>query len=383
MAIHIFVTAFIILVVPLFCIIKIRPEYKGYRDISRNELIPKNEKISNNFLLIVSFAVAQVLLLGLRDFGGADDESYRAFYDLGYGAGAWYGFLSEKEPFFILFRTIGLTFELNYKFLFLLYAMFQGIVIVKALRNYFNDVNSTVLYIAGYFFLTYSSVFTVMRQASAMAIIFYYYSLSEKERDRWWLLLAILAFFNHYASILVIVIELLRKLIIRKRYISKITKILVPIMCLILGNFIDFQAIFSLLGTLSNGLYSYMDSTNNFLSSAKHSRVITVLFIVYCFLVISKSNSENKERTELLETLQMIYFSLAFLALHLNWGSRIELYYKMFQPFIIIDVVNRFNKQSKLILTVLICITLLFLFAVVIYSIPGIANYKWSLNFKK
>ena len=387
MAIHFFIIIFVVLITPILCYILYAPlcnrnhisiYNSGYIKSNINPL--EHDRINMSIPVIFFFVISIIFFMGFRNGGGIDDESYKLFYESEYGRNSWIGVLSQKEPIFILFSNISKHFGINYKGLFLLYAIFQGFFLFKALKNYFINPWEVSLFVAGYFFFVYSSSFTVMRQASAMVIIFYYYSLSNIKKRKWGWALAILSFICHYGAIIAILIEAIRKIFFNKLKLGVIWKIGLPLVCLALSYIINFQNILQYI-TAALNMYSYMQQSENYLADSKLGRVAFVAFVIYCFLLIYENISKKKidDNTENIHFIQMLYFSLTFLTAHLRWGSRIQLYSIMFLPFLLIDISKLF--KNKIIVMFTFCVILV-LGTIYIFSyIDGIANYQWSVNF--
>lgn len=333
----------------------------------------KAKRISFQLFL---FFLCGLSLIGLRDGGGVDDSQYRLFYEQGYGASLVNGFLTQKEPVFILIRQVGVALKLNYKFMFFMYAALAMLYICLALKNYKLNKNSLTIYILGFFCIAYTSAYTTMRQTLAMTIILYYYSL-EKPTVKQSIVLSLLAFFTHYGSIIVVLIEFIRRKL--EFRLNKVWKTFIPIICLIGGRIIDFQRIFERITSVT-GMYSYMNLNENYLASSNVGLFTLVMFAGYVLKVWSA-----KHKTEMLlrlESLQLIYFALAFLTSHLRWGTRIQMYYILFIPFIFIEDLKCISVSSRKIAIPLLAVLLIPCSIFVISQSPDIMNATRSLNFR-
>lgn len=341
---------------------------------------------NNNWVMLIAFVITYILLCGLRDGGGHDDEMYKLYYNSNYG-GSIFSFLQEKEPLFNIIRQAGYELGVNYKFMFLCYALITSIFIAAALKNYFENDDGIDLYIAAMFFLVYTSLFTVMRQAVGMAIIFYLYScenLSWKKRVLLWF--AILC--SHTGFIVMLPIEFL--ITFTKYKINNKILIIVPIVCLILGRSVDLNRIIEFV-TSKTGLFEYMNRESNFNQESNIGVVAYSLFAVYLInmMRINTIRSHNSDLSERMVKLndgllwgQMMYFSILFLTSTLRWGNRIGYYYMLFAPFVLFNFLKLFALRPKeifLIRKIMIAVLYVF-FLFTVYFFLGKEGYQWSLN---
>lgn len=335
-----------------------------------------NVKKKSATCLLVLFFLCGTIMIGLRDGGGVDDSQYRLFYEMGYGLNSINSFLTQKEPFYVLIRQIGVACGLNYKFMFLVYATASMAFICCGIKKFNLGKSFTAVYIFGFFVIAYTTLFTTMRQTLAIAILFYYYSL-EKPTIKQKIGLFVLAFCAHYSSIVVLLIEIFRIKI--ERRIDKIWKIIIPIICLVCGTIIDFQSLLSKITSLI-GMYDYMNWDDNFLSN---SNVGIFTFLLFAGYIVKVWNLKQQEGCSLkIESLQLIYFSLAFLTSHLRWGNRIQLFYIMFVPFVLIEDLECISQESRKYITLALTLFLIPCSLYVISQNPDILYAIRSLNFR-
>lgn len=385
MFIHLLVVFILIFIIP--CIV-IMQENKNIW-LMRGNLYKNFGKKGIKFISIM-FALSYIFLLGLRDGGGVDDVQYQSFYENGYG-GSIFQLWIGKEPIFNILRLIGYYFNFNYKFLFLLYAILTGIFLGLSINNYFYKKSSCILYVAAYFVIAYTSMFTVMRQASAMAIIIYIYSLDDTFKFRK-LLLWFLAIMCHYMAIVPFLISIFLQIFFPKKQAMPVTiKISLPIICLFMGLFLNLEGLINYIVTKFS-LYSYMTNEANYLSSSNSSLVVSILFIIYiyrCLLIDRKQDCNGSKNSFLgycfnnkIRICQMMYFCFYFLTIKMRWGNRISYYYLLFLPFLIVEFLYSF-KFINLKITKVFTLCLLFIcFAYVIYGVLGIKEYEWSFLFR-
>lgn len=339
----------------------------------------QNQHLRKKNVISSFFALSYIILCGLRDSGGADDMVYKMFYVQDIGGGIFQMF-KGKEPLFNLLKFIGYTLKLNYKWLFLSYAIITAIFLGIGLKNYYRKRVGIQLYIASFFVITYSAMFTTMRQAAAMAILFYLYSLENPTWKRRIILWACILC-THYGFIILLPIEVI--MVIREYRINRYIKILVPITSLFLGSYVN---IASLIGkiTSSLGLYSYMTSDQNYNTSAGVGIVNIILLIIYIYNNYRiKNNNIQKKTLEYISWGQMMYLSLMFLTMNMRWGNRIGYYYMVFMPFLIVDFLESLPldiKSKKQVLYIFLII-LYICFLWISKEMLGIEGYQWSVNF--
>lgn len=338
----------------------------------------------HNKLILWMLVITYVILCGLRDSGGADDSSYRIYYEMDYG-GSIFSLLGNKEPLFNIFRELGYLINANYKWMFMCYAVFTAVIIALALKEYFRDEPGLAIYIAAFLFLSYSSMFTVMRQATAMSLMLLLYSrdnLSWKKSVLYWF--AIIC--CHSGFVVVLVFEIIAKKL--KYRISRIFRVLVPLVCFGIGQVFNFSPIIEWF-TSKIGLFSYMNTSENFGKSTAIGLVLYVSFILYLIKEWLDYRHKWKQDKVCLEKKnkiaygQMMYFSLLFLTSNLRWGNRVAYYYTLFIPFVIVDLWKLLPVKSKdrKILSLIFKLVLYICFLIVMNGQLGEAGYQWSLNF--
>lgn len=336
-----------------------------------------------NVALLI-FTVFLIAVIGFRDFGGADDSAYRLFYENRYGFNRAFSLLTEKEPSFLLIEMLGWFLGLNYKFVFLMYAIITMLIFYNAIKNYELENYQVGLFCLAFFLVVLTSIFTVMRQALAMAVIFYYYSVQHKLSVKGKIFFAILSFLCHYASVFSIFLEVIRHLLKIKKLSWK-TKIVVPCVSLLIGLFLDFKLIVGYV-TSWLGMYEYMNADGNFISSSTVGVLTILFFICYVVLVVVNRKNECDENFLIAEEMQMLYFSLAFVTIYLYWGSRLQLYYIAFVPFIIVDLFGKLSfkmvrAENVKYAYLFVSLVLVALFVYVLYGNSNLYESSWSLNF--
>lgn len=339
----------------------------------------KVKNIDSEKLILFFFAVSYIFLCGLRDGGGADDLSYRAYYEKGYGGNILQMF-SGKEPLFNLLRIICTTLGMNYKGLFLAYAVITVAFLCAALSNCRLDKDDLILYIAAFYFVSFSGMFTTMRQAAAMSMLFYLkscHNLSWKRRCVLWMLIVC----THYGFIILLPIEVFFALWNGK--LNSFVKGLIPICALLVGSFIHLDGLIQKI-TSTLGLYSYMNDKENFSSATAIGIVAISLFGLYILNLLFESRSSIQVDTGVESKIHestMLYFSLLFLTANMRWGNRICYYYLLFVPFVVIEFAGHFmiNGSSRKLRTVL-SLVLYVGFEWIMLGYFGTSGYAWSIR---
>ncbi len=336
------------------------------------------------FWIFLMFFIAYIWMYGLRDMGGADDAAYRLYYERNYGGGVFDFLSTDKEPLFNSLKVIGYTFGLNYKVLFLGYAIVDICFLIAALRNYFSTKSDLILYLAAFYFVVFSSIFTTMRQGAAMAILFYLYSI-DKPGWKKKLLLWFLMVCSHYGFLILLPFEILISL--KDYHLKKTIKIIVPFACLFIGLAVDLGGIIQkITGIL--GLFDYMNSGENYIDGTNISIVALVLFAVYLYLLLADRNgliyfSERSKRSfDKILYGNMMYLSIMFLTAKLKWGNRLGYYYFFTVPMLIPCFYKALPVKEKGLLLEYGFITIMFIgFLFVMKDVLGNGGYVWSLNF--
>lgn len=346
-------------------------------------------RISRYKTILFFFAISYILMCGLRDGGGADDESYRLYYEMGYG-GEIFQIFTDKEPLFNLLRFFCYALNLNYKGLFLCYAIITILFVCLALKNLNLPLENLVLYIAAFYFIAFSGMFTAMRQAAAMAIVFYIYScknLSILKRIVLWLLIVC----THYGFVLLILIEIV--LCIFRYHFSNLIIISILVISVAIGMFIRLDNLVQQITSML-GLFDYMNDAANYDNVAGIGIVTWFLLILYFLknIIYNKSTgvklttNDNFNKSAIAiddkaNMAQMLYFVLIAITQQMRWGNRIAYYYLLFVPFLMVDAANyvRLNN-TKVDLSWLIKVILYIGFELLMFFYFGEDGYVWSIK---
>ncbi len=345
----------------------------------------KRDNSEKFFWIFLIFSISFIWMYGLRDMGGADDAAYRLYYERNYGGGVFDFLNTDKEPLFNLLKAIGYTFGLNYKTLFIGYAAIDLCFLISALKNYYRTKSHLTLYLAAFFFIAFSGVFTTMRQSAATAILFYLYSLENPSRKKRIVLWALIIL-SHYGFLILLPFEIVFS---EKQYrISKTTKVIVPCVCLVMGGFINLSGIIQKITSVL-GLYNYMNGSGNYTGNSNLGIVTVIMFLIYLYLLLvngrlSGVTGEDFNAVNKISYGNMMYFSIMFLTSRLKWGNRLGCYYLFTVPMLIPFLYDALpvKKKGKLLKYSIITV-LYFGFIMVMKGILGENGYIWSLNFRR
>lgn len=330
------------------------------------------------------FTVMAFVILGatyaLRDVLAVDDILYIQAFE--YINSGWYYDIE------ITYRWLSqgmYQMGLNYKAIFFIYGTLSIFFLYKGVNIICDNNFQKALFLATFFAVIFITSMSVMRQFLAGCIIFYTIIsyIKEKKLLKTWVLL-ILSSFVHYSSGLAVVAFLF--LFLKKR-IPDIMKIILPILCLIIG-YLNIPG--SIIGGLSSFLpesYShYSDALVGNYSTAGGTMHYVLLIMFIGQFVLRKQSVAADEKTSFLELGQMIYLCLNFLLAQAGVASRLSF---MFMPFIAslpYTFIKNFNLNDRKIIGVT-CIACMF--TMFVYSINGFVAsnseffipYKGSLNF--
>ena len=249
-----------------------------------------------------------------------------------------------------------------------------------ALSNCRLDKDDLILYIAAFYFVSFSGMFTTMRQAAAMSMLFYLkscHNLLWKRRCVLWMLIVC----THYGFIILLPIEVFFALGNGK--LNIFVKGLIPICALLVGRFVHLGGLIQKI-TSTLGLYSYMNDKENFSSATAIGIVAISLFGMYILNLLFESRSSIQVDTGVESKIHestMLYFSLLFLTVNMRWGNRICYYYLLFVPFVVIEFAGHFmiNGSSRKLRTAL-SLMLYVGFEWIMLGYFGTSGYAWSIR---
>lgn len=336
------------------------------------------------FWVLFAFMVMLIFIYGFRDSGGADDAVYRLYYERDYGGSFLDFFEASKEPVFNAIKALGYALGLNYKGLYLGYAIVTIYFLIAGLKNYYEIKTDVTLYIAAFLFVAFPAVMTVMRQAAAMAMLFYLYSIRKptwKQRIVIWFLILC----THYGFAILLPVEIIISCI--KYRLSTPIKILVPLGCLVIGQTVNLNEVIRAITSIL-GLYNYMNDDANYTDAAGLGIVTFGLFALYIFKLLyrrckcNQFTDEQYQQTNGADFAQMMYFSLLLLTVNLRWANRLGMFYTFMVPQIIVECFDLLPVRKGRQLLFYIALVLLYvLFIVYMQGIFGQDGYQWSLDF--
>lgn len=342
---------------------------------------PENQKKFATIML----AIMYILLCGLKDAGGQDDLEYKRIYEENYGT--QFVFLKGKEPLYLILRIVGKSFNLNYKSMFLFYAVITAFFISRACLNFFDSARNIQLFSAAFLFIAFPTAFTVMRQTVAMAIVFYIYSkktISWKSR----ILLWTFAILSHYGFILLLPIEILG--CVRQYQINRTLRWSVPMICWGVGSLGIVAWLINIVVTYT-GMYSYMSTAaeNSIKSGSGIVKItIVIIYLLVTFLSIKKSKVNEKNKEKDLRENKIVWGEFFYISIFLFtqniWGaSRIAFYYLLFAPMLVIqllEVIN-FNKKTRKLVKNICIWTLYVLYLIYVKNNIVSDAFSWSFSF--
>jgi hypothetical protein len=338
----------------------------------------KREDSNKNVIIVF---ILFILIYGCRNFGGVDDPSYiSAFNSLINGnEKVVYGI---EESFLMISRALG-ALGFNFKAVFFIYALISFAFMYLAYKELCENKYDWIIAILGFMVFSFLPTITVMRQFAACSIITYAFTLKLKNKNKLSLLFIGLACFFHIGSLIGFVFFLLFSIKLNVK-----TKVIVPLVCLVLGYSGFFVKILTqlivfiprkYLGYL--GEYDYLNPNIGYLP--------ILLLIVYLLQFVLNKTKRNSDKTiDFLERGQMAYFSLYFITLTNGWMSRLSIYFILFLPFIFKTFISRFSlKENKQLLYTICYTAFLLLFVYQIVNLPNSINmstlipYNGSFDF--
>ena len=337
----------------------------------------------NNLPISITFFML-FLLYGCRDYGGVDDTTYIEAFEGANNGTIVYGM---EKSFLIISRVLG-EFGLNYKSVFLLYALVSFIFTYLSYKRLCKNRYEWLIALLGFLVFALVPTITVMRQFAAAAILAYAFTLRFEKRNKSSLVLIGLATLIHVGSSIGFFVFLL----IPKRF-SVTTKIIIPLIGLVIG----YSGI--LAGILKIVQYIVPDKYTGYLSNSNttspdvgilHLILITVYILQFILPAVFKMENVSNRSIEFLQVMQMIYFLMYFSTLASGWASRVSLYFVLFVPFIFKTFISIFKLETDRKLIYWTCYgayTLLFIYQIMSISdssnLSGLIPYEGSFNFWK
>ena len=324
--------------------------------------------------------VLLTLLYGCRNYGGVDDTAYMAaFYNSLIGEKV-YGF----EMSYILFSKLLGSIGFNYKALFMGYAVISFVFIYLTYNKLCRGRGEWMISILGFCTFAFIPTITIMRQFTAASIVAYALVLSLEKKHKKALFLIIIASIFHKSAMIGVIIYPLCSLNIKKSI-----KVLLPIICLIIGYMGAFTSVLNkFLLIIPDKYLGYIDrGVTKPDIGLLHILLIGIYLGQYFLDVIKKEKYSIDRKNIMLENLIMIYFCIYFITLSSGWMSRLSIYLIIFLPFLFITLMGRFkSKKDKQILCLICYIAYSALF---IYQIDNLRSstmnnlipYSGSFNF--
>lgn len=337
----------------------------------------KNENSSKNVIIVF---ILFVFVYGCRNFGGVDDPSYITAFNSVINGNVVYGM---EESFLVISRALG-ALGFNFKAVFFIYALISFTFMYLAYKELCENKYDWMIAILGFMVFSFLPTITVMRQFAACAIITYAFTLKLKNKNKLSLIFIGLACLFHMGSLIGFVLLHLFSMKLNVK-----TKIIVPLVCLVIGYSGFFVKLLNQLIMFIPGKYlGYLDKYVYSKPNIGFLHILLIIIYLLQFVLNNKTNRNSDKTIDFLERGQMAYFSLYFITLTNGLMSRLSIYFILFLPFIFKTFISRFSlKVNKQILYTTCFAAFLLLFVYQIVNLPNSINmsnlipYNGSFDF--
>lgn len=262
-----------------------------------------------------------------------------------------------------LFNHIGLSGN----HLLILYYALSIYFIYKSVSLLDDFKNNYLLFVISLVLFCFSPFLTITRQFLSVSLFFYSVVLNYKGFRKKSIICFILSIAFHTSAIFCLPFYLLLSY---KGDINKLLKILIPIICFILGKTdIIKRIMLNIIQIFGETYASYVVNTSSNVFE-KTGLLLLFMFVLYSFQFIVSKKKNNDTHYILLEKGEMIFFSLMFLTNGLGYLRRLAYFFIIFESFIFITFFKKFNysENKKIIYPLLLAIIYGFTMYVLIIS---------------
>ena len=328
----------------------------------------KSERSNKNIIFVF---ILFTLVYGCRNYGGVDDLTYISAFENAINGNLVYG---VEESFLVMAKFIG-ALGFNYKVIFFLYAFISFTFMYLSYKELCKNKYEWMVAILGFFVFVFLPTITLMRQFAAASIITYAFTLQLRNKNKTSLIFIGLACLFHLGSVIGFVLFPLFSIKLKEK-----TKVIAPLVCLIIGYFGFFIILLDKLAILIPNKYlGYLDKYANTEPHIGLLHVLLVTIYLLQFILLIKNNTSTRKLSDktidFLERGQMVYFSMYFITLSNGWMNRLSIYFILFLPFIFNTFITRFSLRRDKQMLYIICFTAyLLLFVYQIINLPYSTN---------
>lgn len=309
------------------------------------------------------------LFFGLRDNLAIDDTSYmNIFKDVQLGNPVYI-----EQTFVIICKIVNNIFNMNYKLVFLLYAVLSFLFVYLIIKKLDIKKYEFWIFILSFIAFCFIPYLNAMRQFLASTIFIYSMLLfNEKKYLKTALLIIFAGLIHNSAYILIIFIPLFNN----KMNISNKLKIAIPFLAIILGNTSIVETILTFVFQKLNISYIGYVTNASDTSLTNSGLLIYLLYFVYTIQYFFKVKSDD-EYENFIEKGEMLFFVTFFITQGLGFTRRVSYFFMIFESFIFITLLRRTdNTKNKTNLIVLITI------AIISFIAYGMSNSTLDMSFE-
>ena len=338
-------------------------------------IIIRNDKFEKIGIPLVLLFLT--LFFGLRDNLAIDDNSYiNIFNNIRLGNPVY-----VEKTFVIICKITNDLFHMNYKFVFLLYAVLSFLFIYLIIRKIKLKKYEFWIFILSFIAFCFTPYLNAMRQFLACTMFIYgMFLLNEKKYIKTALIIIFAGLIHNASYILIVFIPLF----IDKVNISNKFKIIIPLFAIILGYTRSIKVILTVIFQKFNISYASYITNASDTSLTNSGLLIYLLYFIYIFQFFFKQNDKEKFEN-LIEKGEMLFFVTFFVTQGLGFARRVSYFFMLFECFVFISLLKRAKEtKNKTNLTIVITIALIsFIVYGMLRSNANMSFNNFSLDFWK
>lgn len=334
-----------------------------------------------NFYILL-FLLVEILLIGFkhkfidkiafgllcsvyafRDNIALDDRNYIQVFEY-----VQHGWEYDVEWSYLMLCKLALYFDLNYKAVFMFYALLSFCFLWKTLDIIYKNNISKAVYLACFFGIAFVSSMSVMRQFLAASICFYAMIIMSKNNKIKATILCLIATFFHMGACISLPILYLAS---KKNVITYRFKLVLTIVSVICG-YLNLATIIlnASLGILPVSYQIYSDSISGSFSSAGGTLSLILLLLFLLQNIISAKGEKQVNKNNFIDCIvergQLVYICILFFFVHAGVASRLAFTYILFAATIPITFIKRIKSTQQLgiFFVLILCMLLLMIMSV-------------------
>lgn len=327
--------------------------------------------------IVISFILIATIF-ALRNNLGMDDERYRHLFDIiaTKNTKMYWDLAGVEKSYFILcflFSSIGL----NYKSLFVFYALISFFFLILIAKNLSLSKNHLFIWILCFMAFCFTPYLTVMRQFAASTISIYAIIKFDNNNFVKPFLLFVIAQLIHSSAMILLPFCFIKNIHFKK-------EIMLYVLLPLIGLLISITPFWQFVGDIAEklnlgGYFTYINNTNGSLGGT--GIMVFSLYIIYALSLLWVYHS-NRERIynptiNLFAKLGSMFFFLFFLTQKTGYLGRIYYPFYLFEGVSLITILNCLPKSKKRYIAAAICVILSI---ITVYNASKIGITKFNFD---